>query len=154
MLLERDRMGLGAMLEPDMRIEGVRLGDFVGGFKVAVAFNESEHLSGAARAHGLERDIIRGRPRAALEREPKAGRHAAFLEDFKQESPLAGLDPLGLVVIVSIAAMSVTVTMMVVPATAQQEHAGDIDQQSEHRDRNGLVEADRNRRNEARDRLV
>src|SRR5580700_7923576 len=49
--------------------------------------------------------------------------------------------------------MRVTV-IVAATAAAEQERAGDIDDQSKHGDRDRLVEADRHRRNEARDRLV
>jgi hypothetical protein len=50
-------------------------------------------------------------------------------------------------------AMGVAVAV-IMTAAAEQEHAGDIDDQSEHGDRDRLVEADRHRCKQARDRLV
>ena len=83
-----------------------------------------------------------------------------MLENLERHRAGQGLDPLAivmrmLVIVIVSMAMAMAMAMMVrMPAAAQQQHAGDIDQQSQHGDRDRLVEADRNRRDEARDGLV
>src|SRR6266704_491421 len=59
-----------------------------------------------------------------------------------------------LVMLVAKTMTMIVAMMVVVSAAAQQQHAGHIDQQSEGGDRDRFVEADRNRRDEARDGLV
>jgi hypothetical protein len=154
MLVESDRMGLRRAAEPDMGVEGVRLGNLIDGFQMAVPLLEGEHLPGAAGTNRFDRDVGRRRRRTVVEGEPEPGRHA-MLEYLQRHRTGIGLDPLGVIVMMGVRVIPMAVAMMVMVSTAaQQQHAGDIDQQPEHGDRDRLVEADRNRRDETRDRFV
>src|SRR5216683_1159695 len=101
-------MGLGPAIEPDARIEGVRLGNFLDRFQMAAAIRKGEDLARAAGANRLDGDPVGGRPRAVLEGKPEAGRHAA-LEDFKGYGTGQGLDPMGRVMRMGVLVMVVTV---------------------------------------------
>ena len=103
----------------------------------------AKDLARTARAHGLDGDLVRGEVFAG-KRQPKARRHAVF-EDFERQRTGAGLQVVGLVLLVVMtefmAGMGAAVIMMMAAAAAaEQKNARDIDRQSEHGDRDRLVE--------------
>ena len=61
---------------------------------------------------------------------------------------------MSLVVFVLMAGMRMAMSVAAMTAATEQEHARDVDNESQHRNRNGLVEVDRNRPDQAGDGFV
>src|SRR5215469_9384115 len=153
MFNEFRRMSFATAFKRHPGYECVRLGDFVDGFKVAGASQHSKNLACTVVAHRLDRDVIGGQVLGARKQEAEVRRHV-FFNNFERQETGTGLQFMGFAVIMAMVGMGIVGTAVVMAATAKEKNARNIDYQTEDGDWDRLIEADRNRPNEPRERLV
>lgn len=107
-------------------------------------------LTRAIGPYGLYSNIVVSKSSTGP-RQPKVWRNAA-LEYFKRKNASVGLDAMRFVVIVGV--IPVGVAVMMVAAATQKQNADNVNNQSEHCDRDGLIEANGNGPNEPRNGFV
>ena len=98
-------------------VEGVRLGDFLDRFEVAVACHHGEDLARSIRPHSRDRGKASRQCRTCLHPHPEAWRHV-LLKHLDEHGPPAGHDGMRPVMVVRVLSMVVSVIMPLMMAAA------------------------------------
>ncbi len=136
--------GIILFADPHHRRECVRFRNFVARLQEAAFILHREKLSRSVGTQGFDRRSLRHQDGAGCGSKPEARRHAVF-KNFEQDGSGSGRDFMRLIMVMAF--MRVSVTVMMMSATAQKPCARDIYCQAKtgDRDRFGKMNRDRSK---------
>ena len=151
--LEADHIFLAG--HPHMGREFVRLRDFVCAFEKPTPVGHNKDLADAIRPDGLDGDVLSFRSRTALHLQAE-NRRMVVLKNRKRQHPVRCPDVMFFLELmpVRVAMVMVSVGVMVVIAARENPGGCDVYEQAQARDRDDLLEPDRNGAEKSGDRLV